>query len=169
MLTSLAAYVLKKCDKINGKKAFQKIFYFITEAGIPTGLSYTIYHYGPYSAQLDFNTDNLEIEGAISISTQGIAYKIYKGIHAERLAEQADIEEYVQKIDGILEVLPIDNPLQLELLSTTHYISKVQKNIYNHLDQDQVVAEVKKIKKNKFTEEKIEEAYTFLYNHGLMN
>lgn len=167
MLANITAYVIDSCGEIKGKKAFQKILYFLTETGVPTGLSYTLYHYGPYSPELDFQTHNLELKGAIEVKEQRIGYKIEKGRNADELKN--DAMEYKELIDDVLSKLPFTEPMQLELLSTIHYVAKVQKCIYDILDEDKVVKEVIKIKKDKFSEDMIRRAYKELLEKKLLD
>ncbi|AOY74705.1 hypothetical protein [Clostridium formicaceticum] len=168
MFETLVAYVMDHCDTIKGKKAFQKIFYFLTEQDIPTGLSYSLYHYGPYSSDLDYKTELVEQSGAISINKVGQRYNLTKGDKVDFLLKNDLIAPYKDKIDYILDILPLDNPLQLELLSTTHYAAMVQKEIYNNVNPDSVIQEVKNIKKTKFKEKEIYEAYNYLKQHRLL-
>lgn len=161
-LTNLAAYVTSNFGPVKGKKAFQKVFYFLTECGVPTGLNYSLYHYGPYSSDLDYNTEQLELSGAIKVIPKGRGYEIIEGDKAQLLSNNVNIENSSELINVILKELPLDNPMQLELLSTTHYAAKVQKEIYDETNVDEVVNEVINIKKTKFTKDEIEKAYHFL-------
>lgn len=162
MLENFVAYVVHNYGPIKGKKAFQKIFYFLTEMGIPTNLKYSLYHYGPYSSILDTQSKVLENVGAIHIEKEGYGYRITEGELTGDYANTSDINSYIRKIDGIIEKIPINNPLKLELYSTTHYASNVIREIYNITDVGEVVNEVKSIKKDKFSEEEIVQAYYYL-------
>lgn len=70
-------------------------------------------------------------------------------------ANTSDINSYIRKIDGIIEKIPINNPLKLELYSTTHYASNVIREIYNITDVGEVVNEVKSIKKINFQKKRL--------------
>ncbi|MCR1962859.1 hypothetical protein NSA28_04415 [Clostridium perfringens] len=169
MLASFVAYVIENYGPIKGKKAFQKIFYFLTEKGIPTNLKYSLYHYGPYSAELDVQSNYFETIGAISIFKEGTGYLIEDGIFTEVYATSKEISMYTKKIDEIVKILPIQNPMKLELYSTIHYINNVIKEIYENNDIIELVSEVKNIKKDKFSEEDIIEAYEYLNKVKLIN
>lgn len=158
----IASYIVENYGNISGKKAFQKIFYFLTEANVPTGLNYTLYHYGPYSSQLDYNSAQMELAGAISIIPKTRGYEITAGTKSGEFSQDESINEYKESIDGVLNKLPLKNPLMLELYSTTHYAAKVLKDIYDNYEKNDVVTEVKQIKKDKFSIKQIEEAYDFL-------
>ncbi|MBC2579860.1 hypothetical protein [Clostridium sp. DJ247] len=169
MLENLVAYVVQQCNTIKGKKAFQKIFYFLTEQGIPTGLDYTLYHYGPYSATLDHKIRFIEEHGAIKVLKIGNRYDITIGEMTNQLANDKYINEYKKKIDAILDILPLDNPLKLELLSTTHYAVLLQKEIYDSNDVNLIVEEVKSIKNDKFSVKEIYDAYNYLKKYKLLS
>lgn len=162
MLENFVAYVVHNYGPIKGKKAFQKIFYFLTEMGIPTNLKYSLYHYGPYSSKLDTQSKALENLGAISMEKEGYGYRIIEGLLTDNYANSSDIELYKREIDKIIQQIPINNPLKLELYSTTHYASNVIKEIYNISDVSEVVNEVKSIKKDKFSEDEIIQSYYYL-------
>lgn len=169
MLANFVAYVIENYGPIKGKKAFQKIFYFLTEMGIPTNLKYSLYHYGPYSSELDAKSNSFESIGAICIAKEGAGYKIDEGIFTTDYAISQEISPYTRQIDEIVSKLPIQNPMKLELYSTTHYASNVIKQIYAKDDIDEIVNEVKSIKKDKFSREEIIESYKYLKEVGFIS
>ena len=158
----LASYIIENYGAVRGKKAFQKIFYFLTEAQIPTGLNYTLYHYGPYSSELDYRTDQIQLAGAIEMVPKGKGYEIRSGSKTSVLSKDSSLDENKQDIDKILSKLPLDNPMKLELYSTTHYAAKVRKEIYDCINPEDIVEEVVRIKKDKFSKDEIREAYQFI-------
>ncbi len=169
-LASICSYVLLKKKELKGKKAFQKILYFITASGVPTGLNYSIYHYGPYSSKLDYSMDNLQLMGAITVEKQAYGYRIYLGDKSEAFVEKGTdvIEKYQERIDYLLENLP-EEPMVLELWSTTHYVADMLKTIYENTDEQEIVNEVVRIKKDKFSENEIREALKELQRLGLIH
>lgn len=169
MLENLAAYVVHQCKTIKGKKAFQKIFYFLTEQGIPTGLEYQLYHYGPYSATLDNKTAIMQKDGAVKVLQIGNRYDITVGEMTDKMIEDVNLNKYKDKINRILKSLPLDNPLKLELLSTTHYAALVQREIYESDNVNLIVEEVISIKRDKFAEKEVEDAYRYLKENNLLS
>lgn len=169
-LATICSYVALKKRELPGKKAFQKILYFITSSGVPTGLNYSIYHYGPYSSKLDYSTDNLQLMGAIAIENTPHGYKISPGEKSETLVEKGKdlIEKYQERIDFLLENLP-EQPMVLELWSTTHYVADMLKTIYENTDEQEIVKEVVRLKKDKFSENQIREALKELQRLGLIH
>lgn len=166
MLANLVAYVVDKYGPINGKKAFQKIFYFLTQMGIPTNLKYFLYHYGPYSSELDVESSTFENMGVINIERSGYGYKIFESDLTKKFSNSSEIIKFQNEVDKILSKIPISNPLKLELYSTTHYATKVIKDIYESDNINDVIQEVKNIKGKKFSEEEIRNAYNYLKEKG---
>lgn len=169
MLENFVAYVIQKYGPIKGKKVFQKIFYFLTEMGIPTKLRYSLYHYGPYSSELESKSSSFESSGAICINKEGVAYCITEAMFTKAYANSKDINMYTKQIDDIITKLPIENPLKLELYSIVHYANKVVSKIYDIKDINAIVKEVESVKKSKFSKDEIIEAYEYLINSGFIN
>lgn len=170
-LQTLVAYLVDKKGTIPGKKAFQKYMYFLDAKGVPTPLSFRIHHFGPYSADLDYQTDNLEIEGALQLSSNatGNGFTIQPGKKTKILIESgADfISENEEKINFVLDALPNESKT-LELWSTTHFVANSMNKFYGGAVKENVVKEVKNIKQEKFSESEIEEAYDRLHDLKLL-
>ena len=63
-----------------GRTAFQKIAYFLAEAGIPTGLTYERGSYGPFSAQLKSVLSRLINNGLVAeIERKGKMFEVQPG------------------------------------------------------------------------------------------
>lgn len=173
-LEAISAYVTAQKGTIYGKKAFQKIMYFITEKGVPTGLTYRIYHFGPYSSELDYQTDDLVMQGAIQVEQQGdlpvSTFLIKPGSMAEGIVngEKSNLAPYVNLIDSVLSVLPKE-PKTLELWSTTHFVVQSKRKFGDEVTQESVVESVKDIKGDKFTVLEIQGAYKELLNSQLLS
>ncbi|MCL6574950.1 MAG: hypothetical protein K6T64_02270 [Kyrpidia sp.] len=171
-LGALAAYVTMRQGQIKGKKAFQKIFYFLTSSGIPTGLTFRIYHYGPYSSALDYEMDNIHMQGAITMEQEQngrfLAWTIQPGPQAQdMIAEDQIVKEYKSKIDDLLSILP-DDPKTLELWSTTHFVIVSKKRYGKNADPESVIKTVQEIKGDKFSLDEIRNAYDELMDHQLI-
>ena len=169
-LPALVACLARKKGKIFGKKAFQKYMYFLDAKGIPNPLVFRIHHYGPYSYELDYQTDNLELIGAIELSSSGNGFIITPGSNAQKIteADKEFISRYENMIDDVLDILP-EAPLQLELWSTVHFVAKSMATYYGGATKQKVVEEVKKIKKDKFTLEEIQQAFDMLIAKKLLS
>lgn len=170
-LQALVSYLVDKKGQVPGKKAFQKYMYFLDAKGVPTPLSFRIHHFGPYSSELDYATDNLEIEGAIAVlqNPGGNGFIIQPGKKNKEIIESGRnfIQEHQSKIEFILESLPNESRT-LELWSTTHFVANSMNKFYDGAEKANVIKEVKKIKKEKFTEIEISDAYDKLIELSLL-
>ncbi|GIQ71166.1 hypothetical protein DUZ99_11985 [Xylanibacillus composti] len=170
-LQTLVAYLVVKKGPLPGKKAFQKYMYFLDAKGVPTPLSFRIHHFGPYSADLDYQTDNLEIEGALQILSKesGSGFVIQPGSKSKSIIENGEefISEYDEIIDFVLDALPNESRT-LELWSTTHFVANSMNKFYGGAVKDKVISEVKSIKKEKFSEAEIAGAYDKLLDLKLL-
>lgn len=170
-LQPLVAYLVEQKGTIPGKKAFQKYMYFLDAKGVPTPLSFRIHHFGPYSSELDYETDNLQIEGVLDVSpnAQGNGFTIKSGNRTKSIIEHHSdfLREHESKINFVLNALPNDSK-SLELWSTTHFVANSMNKFYGGADKENVVKEVKSIKKEKFTETEIEAAYDRLIELKLL-
>lgn len=170
-LQPLVAYLVEQKGTIPGKKAFQKYMYFLDAKGVPTPLSFRIHHFGPYSSELDYETDNLQIEGVLDVSpnAQGNGFTIKSGNRTKSIIEHHSdfLRGHEAKINFVLNALPNDSK-SLELWSTTHFVANSMNKFYGGADKENVVKEVKSIKKEKFTETEIEAAYDRLIELKLL-
>lgn len=161
-------YVFSKLNKIKGKKAFQKIIYFLEENGIPLGYSYRWWIYGPYSRELDIDLRLLIFENKVDYITSQIPYILIKKNSNEILLPHT----IKNKIDSILsELNTISNnmePLKLELAASIHFILNTLE-----LTETEKINEVKKIikrrKNEKFTDNEIQDMYYKLKNSKLFS
>lgn len=166
-LQTIVSYLVCKKGSLPGKKAFQKFMYFIDAKGVPTPLNFRIHHFGPYSRELDYATENLEIEGAITVTKNpsGQGFIITPGIRSEKWIEsgQEFLKKYKEVIDDVLSSLPNDVKI-LELWSTTHFVANAMNKFYDGASKEKVIDEVVKIKQDKFSKDEIAKAYDELMN-----
>jgi O-acetyl-ADP-ribose deacetylase (regulator of RNase III) len=91
-----------------GRTAFQKIAYFLSEAGVPTGLVYERGSYGPYSSQLKSILSRLINNGlVIEIDRQRKMFEVQPGPTyrdaRERFKDQ--LREWVPMIEKVADLL----------------------------------------------------------------
>ncbi len=106
-----------------GRVSFQKIAYFATEAGIPTGLSYTKGSYGPYTADLKKVIARLVNNGIIQEEQSGKMFVVKVGPtfgDAER-AYHNDLEKWKVLIGKIADLFMRMRTNQAEIAATVHF------------------------------------------------
>lgn len=165
--------IIRKITQVQkpGKKTLQKLVYLIERKGIKLGFAYSIHYYGPYSSELDYAIHRLEMQGVVTIISDGMTHQISltedAGLIREEEVEILD-KEQLQKIDEIIAKFATKSAYDLEAITTTDYVAQQLKANGGLWDQDSLVEGVRKIKGEKFSQEKIEEAIAILKEEGYL-
>jgi uncharacterized protein YwgA/O-acetyl-ADP-ribose deacetylase (regulator of RNase III) len=109
-----------------GRTAFQKIAYFATESGIPTGLSYRRSSYGPYAPELKALVTRLVNNGLIREERLGRMFTVKPGptfTDAWRAYER-DLAEWKDTIEALADLFMRMRTQQAELAATVHFAAK---------------------------------------------
>lgn len=145
--------VVSALKNLNGKdpckKTIQKIFYLIEEAGDWVGFDYTIHFYGPYSADLDYEIQDMIGQGVLSIEYTQYGHLI--STTNKNAGEQPELAELQRNVIAHFGGKPAS---ELELLATALF---VQRNTEN-AKADEIVFGVKRIKGTKYSDAQIESA-----------
>ena len=148
--------VVQALENLNGrkpcKKTLQKIFYLIEEAGDKIGFDYTIHFYGPYSADLDYEIQNLIGQGTLTIEYTKYGHFISAANKDE--GNQPELDE-VQK--SVIENFGTMTASELELLATALFVQRNTEHA-NADETDNIVFGVKRIKGTKYSDTQIKDA-----------
>jgi O-acetyl-ADP-ribose deacetylase (regulator of RNase III)/uncharacterized protein YwgA len=109
-----------------GRTSFQKIAYFATESGIPTGLSYQRGSYGPYAPELKALITRLVNNGLIREERLGRMFAVKPGptfADAWRAYEH-DVAEWKDTIERLADLFMRMRTQQAELAATVHFAAK---------------------------------------------
>jgi O-acetyl-ADP-ribose deacetylase (regulator of RNase III)/uncharacterized protein YwgA len=110
-----------------GRIAVQKIAYFLTEVGIPTGLHYKRGSYGPFSPELKRALANLEnhqlvIERRIGNSFRFAPGPTYRDARSRYLN---DLKQWSPQIERVADLfLRLPNTNAIEIAATAHFAAK---------------------------------------------
>jgi uncharacterized protein YwgA/O-acetyl-ADP-ribose deacetylase (regulator of RNase III) len=109
-----------------GRTAFQKIAYFATESGIPTGLSYRRSSYGPYAPELKALVTRLVNNGLIREERLGRMFAVKPGPTFEDAwrAYERDLAEWKDTIEALADLFMRMRTQQAELAATVHFAAK---------------------------------------------
>lgn len=109
-----------------GRTTFQKIAYFATESGIPTGLHYQRGSFGPYAPDLKRCITSLVNNGLIREEQLGrmFAVRVGDAFFDSRLAYKDKIDEWSTIIDNVSDLFMRMNTQQAEIAATVHYAAK---------------------------------------------
>jgi len=109
-----------------GRTSFQKIAYFATESGIPTGLSYRRSSYGPYAPELKGLVTRLVNNGLIREERLGQMFAVKTGptfMDACRAYER-ELTEWKDTIEALADLFMRMRTQQAELAATVHFAAK---------------------------------------------
>ena len=109
-----------------GRITFQKIAYFATQSGIPTGLRFQRGSYGPYAPNLKKFITALVNNGLICEEQLGRMFAVHLGptfSDAEK-AYRNDIRNWEQIIEKVSDLFMRVKTKQAELAATVHFAAK---------------------------------------------
>lgn len=110
-----------------GRIAFQKIAYFATEVGIPTGLTYERSSYGPYAAGMKQLLSRLQNNGLIQ--EQQLGGKMFETLvgptyNDAKHAYSAMLNKWKEQIDRVADLVVRMRTEDAEIAATAHFVSK---------------------------------------------
>ncbi|MBP8986103.1 MAG: macro domain-containing protein [Syntrophobacterales bacterium] len=113
-----------------GRTTFQKITYFASECGIPTGLKYQRGSYGPYAPALRERITALVNNGLVREEQLGRMFAIRVGptFPDARKAYEQQIKEWEPIIDKIADLFMRLNTQQAEIAATVHFAAQEAKD-----------------------------------------
>jgi O-acetyl-ADP-ribose deacetylase (regulator of RNase III)/uncharacterized protein YwgA len=135
-----------------GRTTFQKIAYFATESGIPTGLHYQRGSFGPYAPELKALITRLANNALIREERLGRMFAVKVGptfIDAQR-AYKETVEQWENVIEKLADLFMRVNTQQAELVATVHFAAStlVESKAEKPSEAD-VLAEVMKWKQKR--------------------
>jgi uncharacterized protein YwgA/O-acetyl-ADP-ribose deacetylase (regulator of RNase III) len=108
-----------------GRTGFQKIAYFATQSGIPTGLSYERGSYGPYSAELKGRITALVNNGLVSEQRMGRMLAIHVGrtFPDAKRAYESELHQWDAVMEKIADLFMRMPATQAEIAATVHFVT----------------------------------------------
>lgn len=106
-----------------GRTTFQKLAYFATREGIPTGLDYHRSSFGPYAGELKGLLTRLVNNGLIREERLGqmFAVKVGPTFKDARKAYEADLERWRPTIDKLVDLFLRMSTSKAEVAATVHF------------------------------------------------
>jgi len=121
--------------------------YLIQEANEPLGFDYRIHFYGPYSADLDAELRYRCSRGDLAMDERDQG-------HLLSVNDTVEISAISSHAQNVIFNFSSERPAQLELLTTALYVQRALPNS----GFEGIIAGVQKIKGQKYSREKIEDA-----------
>jgi O-acetyl-ADP-ribose deacetylase (regulator of RNase III)/uncharacterized protein YwgA len=115
-----------------GRIMFQKLAYFSTSAGIPTGLEYTAASYGPYAEGLKRTVAHLQNNGLVTEVLQGrmIITSMGPTFADARREYRAQLDKWESTIKRVADLTVRFTSRQAEIAATVHYAAQTLKERY---------------------------------------
>jgi uncharacterized protein YwgA len=136
-----------------GRIAFQKLAYFATEFGIPTGFKFRRGSYGPYDPTVKAVIGRLLNNGLVNEEPFGNMLRVTVGttfVDAER-AYSADLKTWSNTIDFLADFVSRMNTSTIEAAATVHFVtSELFASTGSIPTESKVVDEVIKWKADRF-------------------
>lgn len=128
-----------------GRTIFQKIAYFATESGIPTGLEHEKGSYGPFAPNLKRLVTVLVNNGLIREEQRGKMFSVRVGPtfeDAQRTYED-EIKQWDEPAERIADLFMRMTTSQAEVAATVHFAAKILKSRNNDRpSESEILAEV---------------------------
>lgn len=158
-----------------GRTTFQKIAYFATESGIPTGLTHNRGSYGPFAADLKRVITGLVNNGLIREERLGRMFTVKPGTTYEdaRKAFKEQLEQWSPIIERITDLFLRMRMPQAEVAATVHFAARsLQGRLQAKPTEMDVFREVKQWKQKRrppLTDEEVAQAIRNLNLLGWLN
>jgi O-acetyl-ADP-ribose deacetylase (regulator of RNase III)/uncharacterized protein YwgA len=109
-----------------GRTTFQKMAYFATEAGIPTGLQFSQGSYGPFARSLKGRITQLVNNGLLREERIGQMFEAKPGVTFEdaRRTYKADIQELEPIIERVTDLFLRVMTRRAEVAATVHFAAE---------------------------------------------
>lgn len=110
-----------------GRTTFQKIAYFATESGIPTGVEYRRGSYGPYAPEVKGMITKLVNNGLIQEERLGrmLAVRVGRTFADARKVYQTNLEEWREIIERLVDLFLRMRTQQAEIAATVHFAARL--------------------------------------------
>jgi uncharacterized protein YwgA len=130
-----------------GKTKLQKSLYFLQESqGVPLGFDFVMYHYGPYSDDIDSVLTEMSARGTIEIvgypRGDWVGYEIRPN-EKEKIAVPSKYAEQIERVASFFSSL---DARETELCATIHFVKSILAEKKQEATRAAVVREVINIK-----------------------
>jgi uncharacterized protein YwgA/O-acetyl-ADP-ribose deacetylase (regulator of RNase III) len=135
-----------------GRIALQKIAYFLTEIGVPTGLKYRRGSFGPFSSELSHAIATLQNHQLVIERQVGQGFHVAPGptYRDARTAYMQDLKKWSPEIERVADLfLRLSRSSDIEIAATIHFAAKELAERNEDITELQVFEEVLEWKKKR--------------------
>ncbi len=173
---ALLAYLIKSytgtSSKTLGRTILQKLCYFAKASGVPLPFRFEIYHYGPFSQEIFYRTEDLLLDGVIEDRSSDRGQSNFvPGPNLDSFLNRfgETIEQHETNLERVATMFSRLDASQMELVSTIHYMHSSHREWFKEVpSKDAVVANVLQVKGDKFDRQAVERAFDILREAGLL-
>ena len=124
-----------------GRTMLQKIVYFATVAGLPTGLEFQRGSYGPFASDLNAAVARLQNNGLLTEHHRGrmIEIRTSSALDDARVSYSDQLAKWSDLIDQLVDLVARFDTTRAEIAATVHYASE---DLHQQLGRKPTVAEV---------------------------
>jgi uncharacterized protein YwgA/O-acetyl-ADP-ribose deacetylase (regulator of RNase III) len=114
-----------------GRVMLQKIVYFATAAGLPTGLQFQRASYGPFSPDLKAAVGRLQNNGILTEHQRGrmIEVRTSSALEDARMSYSDQLAKWSDLIDHIVDLVARFDTARAEIAATVHYAAQELGNL----------------------------------------
>lgn len=154
-------YVLGKLKTINGKKALQKIMYFINEE-LKLSYHYKWWAYGPFSKELYDELDFFILLGYVRYDPTNFLVTATEKLDIKEIVLEENVKKMIDDIIRKLEEYTGLEPRKLELLASLYFLRNSYSGIIDPNDPNELFITLNLLKKNKFSKEEVLNAISYI-------
>jgi O-acetyl-ADP-ribose deacetylase (regulator of RNase III)/uncharacterized protein YwgA len=135
-----------------GRIAVQKIAYFLTEAGVPTGLKFRRGSYGPFSPDLKRALANLQNHQLVVERQVGKTFRVSPGptYRDARSVYMSELKGWSEQIERVADLfLRLSSTDDMEIAATIHFATMELASSKESVDEIEVLDEVLDWKKKR--------------------
>jgi len=137
-----------------GRTIFQKIAFFATEEGLPTGLTHVRSSYGPYAAEIKTLISKMVNNGILTEEALGhgrlLAIKTGRTFQDAVNVFRPKLEEWEPIIDKVSDLFLRMRTQQAEIAATVFFVARdLQRSKHNKPSEIEVLEEVKRWKQKR--------------------
>jgi uncharacterized protein YwgA len=168
--TGTMLYAISKFAEVRGKKALQKIVYFVNINS--KCFAFRWHSFGPYSEELKYELDTAIVERMVRIEEipmgEGVQYNMQLTTGGRRTLRAIRIgKETKDAVDIAFRILNHKSPREMELLASVHYIINENKGRPDEESIWNLISELKP--EANFTLEDVKRVTIQLRNNGLVS
>ncbi|CAN5489742.1 macro domain-containing protein [soil metagenome] len=129
-----------------GRTGFQKLAYFATQAGIPTGLEFERRPYGPFADGMKRLLSTLINNGLVEERRLGRMTEAVPGptLDDARVAFEAELRDWEPQIERVADLfLRLPSTRQAELAASVHYVASTIQEQERHRAASGVIANLR--------------------------